>query len=155
PAGYLAPSEQMGEGGERCADSTPSSCSLDPACRVAQPSRRTEPDRRSPRFRRRSMISVHQDDGCDRSVGQVCARTLRLIRAWGDGLVLRLDPGGFALVMATGIVSNALFLHGRRETSDVLFAVNLVAYPWLWLLTALRAIRFGASLRADLVDPRR
>ena len=42
-----------------------------------------------------------------------------------------LYPGSFALVMATGIISNALFFEGRRDMSDALFVVNLVAYPWL------------------------
>lgn len=71
-------------------------------------------------------------------------------RAAGD-----LDPGYFALVMATGIVSNAFFLQGYRPLSDALFAVNLVAYPWLWLLTLWRAARFRRAMTTDLLDPSR
>jgi hypothetical protein len=33
--------------------------------------------------------------------------------------------------MATGIVSNALFLEGYREQSGLLFGLNALAYPWL------------------------
>src|SRR5262245_24356361 len=56
--------------------------------------------------------------------------------------------------MATGIISNAFFLDGRRGLSDVLLAVNLVAYSWLCVATALRAVHFTAQLRADLANPR-
>jgi tellurite resistance protein TehA-like permease len=80
---------------------------------------------------------------------------LRIAAAWIGREISLLDPAYFALVMATGIVSNALFLEGERTISDALFAVNLVAYPWLWLLTGLRAARFPAAIGADLVNPRR
>ena len=81
-------------------------------------------------------------------------RALRLFAAWTEREVAILDPGCFALVMATGIISNAFFLDGRRGLSDVLFAVNLVAYCWLCVATALRAARFTTQLRADLANPR-
>jgi len=74
--------------------------------------------------------------------------------AWTEREIAALDPGCFALVMATGIISNAFFLEGRRGLSDVLFAVNLAAYSWLCVATALRALRFTAELRADLASPR-
>lgn len=80
---------------------------------------------------------------------------IRTATAWIGREASVLDPGYFALVMATGIVSNALFLEGERALSDVLFVVNLVAYPWLGLLTALRAARFGAAIWTDLINPRR
>src|SRR5690606_36912666 len=38
--------------------------------------------------------------------------------------------------------------------SDILFAVNLVAYPVLIVFTVLRLIRFRAAFWADLIDPR-
>ena len=76
------------------------------------------------------------------------------LRAWSKREVRALYPGCFALVMATGIISNAFFFEGRRVISDVLFAVNLVAYPWLAALTLWRLIRFRAALWADLVNPR-
>jgi len=74
--------------------------------------------------------------------------------AWLARQVATLYPGAFALVMATGIISNAFFFEGRRELSDALFAVNAVAYPWLLAATFIRAIRFGRALWADLIDPR-
>jgi hypothetical protein len=42
------------------------------------------------------------------------ARLLRFVVAWIDRAGSTLDPGYFALVMATGIVSNAFFLEGQR-----------------------------------------
>ena len=54
---------------------------------------------------------------------------MRNLRAWSDSQIATLYPGCFALVMATGIISNALFFEGHREWSDALFAVNLIAYP--------------------------
>ncbi len=65
-----------------------------------------------------------------------------------------LDPGYFAVVMATGIVSNGFYLQGQRSLSDALLAIGVAAYAWLALLTALRAALFGAALKADLLSPR-
>jgi tellurite resistance protein TehA-like permease len=69
----------------------------------------------------------------------------RPLRAWLDREVAALYPGCFALVMATGIISNAFFREGRRGISDVLFAVNLVAYPWLIALAAARVLAISAN----------
>lgn len=80
---------------------------------------------------------------------------LRLLAAWIDHESTRLDPGYFALVMATGIVSNAFYLQSQRAISNALFAVALAAYVWLWLLTLLRAARSSAALRDDLLNPSR
>lgn len=77
------------------------------------------------------------------------------IGPWIERAARGLDPGYFALVMATGIVSNAFFLEGYRLLSDALFVVNLVAYPWLCLLTLWRAARFRRAVTADLLDPSR
>ena len=76
------------------------------------------------------------------------------LRAWLDREVAALYPGCFALVMATGIISNAFLLEDRRAVSDLLLAANLVAYPWLIALTVLRAVRHRRALWADLTDPR-
>jgi tellurite resistance protein TehA-like permease len=76
------------------------------------------------------------------------------LRAWLLREVASLYPGCFALVMATGIISNAFFLEGRRAVSDLLFAADLIAYPWLIALTLLRAVRYRSALWADLIDPR-
>jgi tellurite resistance protein TehA-like permease len=74
--------------------------------------------------------------------------------AWADQQVATLYPGSFALVMATGIISNALFFEGYRAWADTLFGVNVVAYPWLLLLTILRLARHRRALWNDLIDPR-
>lgn len=65
-----------------------------------------------------------------------------------------LYPGYFALVMATGIISNALFLENHRPLSAALFAINLAAYPVLWLLTGLRLGIARRALWADLTSPK-
>jgi tellurite resistance protein TehA-like permease len=76
------------------------------------------------------------------------------LAAWLDQEIANLYPGGFALVMATGIISNALFFEGHRAISDALFAVNAAAYPWLLAATLVRAARFTRALWADLINPR-
>jgi tellurite resistance protein TehA-like permease len=78
-----------------------------------------------------------------------------LIGAWLNREASSLDPAAFALVMATGIISNGLYLQGHQEASDALFAFNFLAYPWLWLLTVVRGVRFGGALWTDLTNPAR
>jgi tellurite resistance protein TehA-like permease len=68
--------------------------------------------------------------------------------------IAALSPGLFALVMATGIISNAYFFEGPRAVSDALFAINVVAFCWLSVMTVLRLSLFGPTFWADLVDPR-
>jgi tellurite resistance protein TehA-like permease len=74
---------------------------------------------------------------------------------WADREVLRLDPSAFALVMATGILSNAFFAEGHRQLSDLMLVLNLAAYLILCLLMIWRIGRFKLALWADLIDPRR
>ena len=76
------------------------------------------------------------------------------VSGWISQGIKRLYPGSFALVMATGIISNALFLEGHRAISDALFAFNAAAYPWLLAATLVRAARFTRALWADLINPR-
>ncbi len=73
---------------------------------------------------------------------------------WFSREVQTLYPGCFALVMATGIISNALFFEGQRGVADALFAVNAIAYPVLLAATILRAVSFRRALWADLINPR-
>lgn len=73
---------------------------------------------------------------------------------WINRQVATLYPGCFALVMATGIISNALYLEGYLAWSTALFAANLIAYPCLVILTVLRFALFSRALWADLVNPR-
>src|SRR5665213_1327723 len=74
--------------------------------------------------------------------------------AWISGQVEALYPGAFALVMATGIISNALWLEGHRGWAEALFAVIMFAYPCLLLFMVLRLALFPRALWADLIDPR-
>ncbi len=71
-----------------------------------------------------------------------------------DG-VRRLHPAYFALVMATGIVSVAAKLLGMEPVARALVAVNLVAFPVLWVLTITRAVVHPSDFFKDLVDHQR
>jgi tellurite resistance protein TehA-like permease len=79
---------------------------------------------------------------------------LHHLRQWLNTQIADLDPGCFAMVMATGIISNAMLMNGCHGCSDALFGVNVVAYPLLVLATILRIARFGANVWADLINPR-
>ena len=99
-----------------------------------------------------SLRKVPQPDG-RRSAKS--SRAFSPLVPWLTTEIAALDPSCFALVMATGIISNAFFFAGVRAWSDALFVVNLVALPWLILITALRALAFRQALWADLIDPRK
>lgn len=66
-----------------------------------------------------------------------------------------LFPGYFALVMATGVVSIACHFMDLRPVALALIAVNWIAWPVLWALTILRAVRFRAQLIRDISDHQR
>ncbi|MFI5298593.1 MAG: tellurite resistance/C4-dicarboxylate transporter family protein [Polyangiales bacterium] len=66
-----------------------------------------------------------------------------------DGLA-GMHPAYFALVMATGIVSIASQLVGVPILPKALFALNLVFYPTLWVLTVLRAFRHRERFLTDV-----
>lgn len=66
-----------------------------------------------------------------------------------------LNPGCFALVMATGIVSIDVNQHDMRALALTLFGVNLLAWLMLLALTAVRLLRFRRELVADFVHPGR
>lgn len=67
----------------------------------------------------------------------------------------RLEPGVFALVMATGIVSVDASEHALPWVAKGLFALNLAAFAWLLLLLALRIAHYRAELVADFLTPGR
>ena len=71
-----------------------------------------------------------------------------------DEQIRELYPGYFALVMATGIISNAAWFIGYPMLSHALFAVNAIAFPLLLLTLSLRLTRFHRELWADLINPR-
>jgi tellurite resistance protein TehA-like permease len=63
-------------------------------------------------------------------------------------------PGYFALVMATGIVSNAFFYLGHDALSDALFWITLAAFPVVLVCFVVRALVWPTAVWRDLVDPR-
>lgn len=69
--------------------------------------------------------------------------------------VRKLHPGCFALVMATGIVSIDVNQHGMPMLAQVLFALNLVAFALLVLLTAQRLVLVPQDVRDDFNNPAR
>jgi tellurite resistance protein TehA-like permease len=77
-----------------------------------------------------------------------------LWRGWCRERVATLYPGYFAVVMATGIISNAMFFENHRGWSDALFAINVGAYVVLLLMTLVRIARFPGAVWRDLTDPR-
>lgn len=64
-----------------------------------------------------------------------------------------LDPGSFAAVMATGIVSVDASQHGMPRLAQALLVLNLVMFACLSVLGMLRALRFRTELIADFADP--
>ncbi|HET8942657.1 MAG TPA: tellurite resistance/C4-dicarboxylate transporter family protein [Rudaea sp.] len=66
-----------------------------------------------------------------------------------------LDPGCFAAVMATGIVSIDASQHGMPMVARALLGINVLAFAWLLSLSVLRLTRFREELLADLTDPSR
>jgi tellurite resistance protein TehA-like permease len=74
--------------------------------------------------------------------------------SWFDRQAAPLFPGYFALVMASGIISNTLWFEDQRLLSQALFLVALIAFPWLLTLTLVRTVRFPRAVWADLVNPR-
>ena len=78
----------------------------------------------------------------------------RQLLAWTAAQVEGLYPGCFAIVMATGIISNALFIEGPRLLSDVFLLANVIAYPLLAVQTGVRATRFTHAFWSDLSNRR-
>jgi tellurite resistance protein TehA-like permease len=75
-----------------------------------------------------------------------------------SGLVARnlatLDPGYFALVMATGIIAIGASLVGYPDLSRVILAFTVAAFVILVLAYAARMIWFGDWVRRDLRNPK-
>jgi len=63
-----------------------------------------------------------------------------------------MHPAYFALVMATGIVSIAAHLTGWQRIAAVMFALNIIFYAGLWVMTAARVLRHRHRVVADLLD---
>jgi len=77
-----------------------------------------------------------------------------LWRNWCRDRIATLYPGSFALVMATGIIANAMFFEGQRGISDALLAINVVVYGVLIAMTVVRIARFPRAVWRDLTEPR-
>ena len=67
----------------------------------------------------------------------------------------QLHPAYFALVMATGILAVACQLLGIPTLPRALFAVNVVAYVLLWILTLLRMTRHTRAFFTDFSSHQR
>jgi len=65
-----------------------------------------------------------------------------------------LYPGYFALIMATGIISNGFYLLDLKPLSTALLVVDSAAFLILIPATVARAVMFPRELWADLVNPR-
>jgi tellurite resistance protein TehA-like permease len=69
--------------------------------------------------------------------------------------VRHLEPGSFAAVMATGIVSIDVAQHGMPGLAQVMFWLNVVLYATLLAMTAWRAVVWRRALLADFLHPAR
>ena len=63
-----------------------------------------------------------------------------------------LAPSGFAIVMATGIVSIAARLLGHDTIGWVLFSANIALYPAVWAVMAARVARFPRGVLTELTS---
>jgi tellurite resistance protein TehA-like permease len=63
-----------------------------------------------------------------------------------------LSPAYFGMVMATGIVSIAAHLLLWPGLARTLFALNVVLYAALWVVSVMRMIRYPHRLFADMID---
>src|SRR6516225_6966948 len=70
-------------------------------------------------------------------------------------LIRDLPGGSLAFVMATGVVSIADDLVGRGDVAEILFAINLIAFPVLSVALLLRLVRYPSAFLTELRDDRR
>src|SRR5689334_20985613 len=73
-------------------------------------------------------------------------------KRWWD-CIATLYPGYFALVMATGIIANAMLFEGQRSISDGLLGISLIAYVLIIAMTLVRIVRFPRAVWHDLTEP--
>jgi len=77
------------------------------------------------------------------------------LRAAISNAVATLNPGYFALVMGTGIISVAMWDNGHHPLSRVMFVLAIVSWVVLAVLHCWRIAVYWQLLRADFTDPRR
>jgi len=68
-----------------------------------------------------------------------------------DSLLADFPPAGFAMVMATGIVSIASHRQGLPRLAYALFVLNVAAWAVLWVLNLLRAARHPRRFFGDMI----
>jgi len=66
--------------------------------------------------------------------------------------VADLSPAYFGMVMATGIVGIDAHLMGLPKLAALLFRLNIFVYGVLWVLTALRVLRYPRRFCDDMFD---
>lgn len=69
--------------------------------------------------------------------------------------IRKLDPGAFALVMATGIVSIDAAQHGMPALARALFVLNVLAFVALLVLSGLRLLHARREVLNDFANPAR
>lgn len=72
-----------------------------------------------------------------------------------DSWIRNLNPGYFALVMATGIISVRLQVAGFHVVSEVLLVVAIISFLVLLVLTVARLVRHTDAMVGDLYAPQR
>src|SRR5262249_1706096 len=91
-----------------------------------------------------------RSEGCGGSMIRPRAGRAGFLREIRD-----LNPGYFALVMATGIVSKAMRLDGADALSGALLGATIVAYVLLAAAYAWRLVRYRREFLADTRAPGR
>jgi tellurite resistance protein TehA-like permease len=76
-------------------------------------------------------------------------------RPAAEAAIRNLNPGYFALVMATGIVSRAVGSDGSARLSGILLALTIVCYVVLVVAYGWRLAGYRREFLADLADPRK
>ena len=69
--------------------------------------------------------------------------------------VRTLEPGQFAVVMATGIVSTALQAHHLYALSVPLMWIAGIVYAVLVVANVARIVLYSRAFRADMIEPTR
>lgn len=85
---------------------------------------------------------------------QLAARPSRPRPAGWESVLRNLNPGVFAFVMATEIVSTALKGARLPVISDALLLIGLAGYAVLVVVTGWRLLRWPRQVLADVVSPR-
>lgn len=69
-----------------------------------------------------------------------------------ENKIADLFPGYFSMVMATGVLSIAVYLFNVPLIPILLLYLNLIFYMFLWLLTIMRFIKFFRNVVSDITN---